>query len=369
MKRTLSILMILAMLLTATACGRVQLPVELPPLPTPTQAPAADTAETVPAQAVQAEATPTPEPAPTPTPEPTPRPLLPVELNESSLDPSIFAPAEEKGELVFQTYETCDYESGLPDRITKTMAVYLPYGYDEEKQYDVLFLLHTSGGDENTWLGYEHAYTIPDQGTLSVSMVNMLDNMIQQGRCAPLIVVGPSCYVYPGAAAAHNSARDFEQFDQEFSQDLLPFVAEHYATYAADGSPEALAQAREHFGILGASFGAYVNYISIFATHLDLAAWYCFVGGGGIDYSYVTERWSARGMMELPIDCLYIVEGEYDDRFGPESSYNTLKTIERFNDQNLRYSIIQGAGHEPRAWVNGLYNSLELFFRDTAGAA
>jgi hypothetical protein len=193
----------------------------------------------------------------------------------------------------------------------------------------------------------------------------MIDNLIQQGYCEPLIVVTPSGYLDASAAYAHNSARDFEQFDQEFSQDLLPYVAEHYATYAAGSSHEELVAARHHFGVLGASFGSYMNYISILATHLDLAASYTFVGGGGIEYSYCYERWASRDFLTYGIDCLYIVEGEYDDRYAPESSYlNLLKHPDFFSDANLHYSTIYGVGHEPRSWVNGLYNTLQVFFRD-----
>ena len=124
--------------------------------------------------------------------------------------------------------------------------------------------------------------------------------------------------------------------------------------------------ARDHFGILGASFGAYMNYISIFATHMDLAANYAFVGGGALDYGYLYERWASRDFLNYDIHCLYIIEGEVDDRFGPESSYLTLRgyATDFFNDENLHFSIIYGAGHEPRAWVNGLFNSLQIFFRD-----
>ncbi|MBR1456377.1 MAG: hypothetical protein IJ594_04360, partial [Oscillospiraceae bacterium] len=284
-------------------------------------------------------------------------------LNERYIDMAFFEPTEAHGSLQTVEYETMDYAAGQP--ATKTMTVYLPCGYDETQQYNVLFLLHTSGGNERTWLVSPHGYQFETTFEY-VDVVNMIDRLIEQRYCDPMIVVSPSCYINEGAAFAHNSARDFEQFDQEFTQDILPYVAEHYATYAEGSDHDALVAARHHFGVLGASFGAYVNYISILATHMDLVANYTLVGGGAIDYGYCYERWSARGFLDYDIDCLYIVEGEYDDRYGPESSYRILlaNAPDFFSDDNLHYSTIYGAGHEPRSWVNGLYNTMQVFFRD-----
>ncbi len=34
----------------------------------------------------------------------------------------------------------------------KTAYVYLPYGYSEEKEYNILYLMHGTGDDEKYWL-------------------------------------------------------------------------------------------------------------------------------------------------------------------------------------------------------------------------
>lgn len=55
-----------------------------------------------------------------------------------------FHPASEQGRverLDYQTYESMSYEDQAT-RLTKTAYVYLPYGYDEGKQYNVLYLMH-----------------------------------------------------------------------------------------------------------------------------------------------------------------------------------------------------------------------------------
>jgi len=352
-----------AALLCAALLGGCAVP-ELPSLPTPTVTPTASPPPALPAAAVPApEAEPAPEPTPEPTDEPAPAPLEPLALNEHVIDPAFFAPANEQGELRFVDYESVFYLNG--ETLHKRLGVYLPYGYDGNRQYNVLLLLHTSGGTEESWLLDGHYYNFGDYTDL-VSCKNMIDNLIERRLVAPLIVVTASGYPEPGPYFMQNTHYAYEQFDKEFAEDILPFIAENFATYAEGGSHEQLAAARSHFGVLGASYGSYMTYLSIFATHMDLAANYCFIGGGPIDYNYCYERWSSRGFLDYGLDCVYIVEGEYDDHAGPELAYRALLNYapNTFSDENLHYSTIYGAAHEPREWVNGLYNTLQIFFRD-----
>ena len=360
MKRILSLAVLLALLLVL---GFLLVRPQSPAAPFP-EAPTPEALTPEPTPEPTAAPTPTPAPTPSPTPEPTPRPLLPVSLEEYYIDEELFESAAEQGTLFYTEYETRDYASGSDEPVTKRLGVYLPYGYDESKQYDVLFLLHTSGLDESYWLHSDHWYPLYDGRVLQVSMIDLLDNCIQRGLCKPMIVMAPCGYIDEEAPLVHNSARDYEQFDREFSRDLLPFVAEYYATYAEGTDAASLAAAREHFGVLGASFGAYMNYISILSPHFDLAAWYTLVGGGAVRWDYLQSHWSAAGALELPVRCLYLVEGEYDDRQAPELSYYELQAVtEHFSDTNLFYSVIADCAHEEREWINGLYNTLQLFFR------
>ena len=38
-----------------------------------------------------------------------------------------------------------------------------------------------------------------------------------------------------------------------------------------------------------------------------------------------------------------------------------------FTEENVRYTMIHGWGHEDHSYLVGLYNSLQLFFRKTGG--
>ena len=41
-----------------------------------------------------------------------------------------------------------------------------------------------------------------------------------------------------------------------------------------------------------------------------------------------------------------------------------LRYSDKYNEDNLIYTLIQRCGHEERSWVNALYNTLQLFFRE-----
>ena len=304
-------------------------------------------------------------PEPTPTPSPTPKPLRPISLTETDLPEELLRPAEHRGTVREEDYPTRDMVSDIPDRINKDVMVYLPYGYDPQGQYDVLILLHCAWADHRFWLEQERNYG-SEEAPRPVSVPNLLDRMIEEGYCRPLIVVSPCLYLYDRQPSNAGNGYDYEQFEQEIGTDLLPWIVENYATYASDGSREALRAAREHFGVLGASFGAYAEYFCVISENFDLLAWYSFCGGGEIEPWHLTEVWTEKGFSELPLRMLYICEGEFDDRYGPEISYHNMLTFAGpFDEENVKFTLVQGWGHEDHSYLVGLYNSLQMFFRET----
>ena len=298
-----------------------------------------------------------------------PRPLREICLSDRDLDPLLFERAEEQGTVSIAEYLTRDYFCDEYYDIRKQMAVYLPYGYDEKSQYDVLVLLHCGWADYRFWLVNERDYCTPEGEIKQVYVKDLLDNMIQQGYCRPLIVLAPCCYLYDNTPNANGNRFEYEQMKWEVGEDLLRFTAENYATWAEDGSRESLLKAREHFGFFGASFGAYVNYISIIGPNYDLAANYAFTGGGAVERSYLLNTWNEKGTKDLPMKCLYIAEGEFDDRAAPEASYYTLLAGgDPFSEDNLHYTMVAGSGHVDHTYLVALYNTLQLFFTHDSGS-
>ena len=75
----------------------------------------------------------------------------------------------------------------------RRLTVYTPAGYETSgKRYPVLYLLHGMGGDEEAWVTLGRA-------------VQILDNLIAQGKAKPMIVVMPNGNVDQEAAPGESS--------------------------------------------------------------------------------------------------------------------------------------------------------------------
>jgi len=297
-------------------------------------------------------------------PPPTPRPLLPVEVNTGELDQSLFWPSGEPGTVVREQYTTKDYRLENSEPYTKEMLVYLPHGYKETEQYNVLFLMHVASADEEFWLNNVMSYSAKSCGYFDASPKLLIDNMIEKGYCEPCIVVSLDGFLTDGMRWAHDTSFAYTQFAREIGNDIMPFIAEKYSTYAQSGSREDLAAARDHFGFMGASYGAYLCYLSIMPDNLDLFSNFGLSGGGGMSYDSLALAWANHGTSELPIHCLYIGTGEFDNRQGPEAAkISFLSHSEKFTEDNLIFNLYGWTSHEPREWINSFYNCMQLFFR------
>ena len=59
--------------------------------------------------------------------------------------------AEQRGSIVRMDYDTRDYAEGSGASRTNTAYVYLPYGYDEQKRYNIMYLVHGHYGTASTY--------------------------------------------------------------------------------------------------------------------------------------------------------------------------------------------------------------------------
>lgn len=111
----------------------------------------------------------------------------------------------------------------------RRMTVYLPPTYDGKKRFPVMYLLHGWGGDETAW---------SDLGRTS----QIMDNLIAEGKCVPMIVVmpngNPPCNAAPGwwhegmYLPDGNAFRDrpVKASMEESFMDIVRFVDSHYKT-------------------------------------------------------------------------------------------------------------------------------------------
>ena len=237
-------------------------------------------------------------------------------------------------------------------QMKRRMMVYLPAGYDQNRQrYPVFYLLHGSGGDETVWLEQGHTAQI-------------LDNLIATGKAEPMIVVMPNGNVDEQAAAgmtpdnnaqptfAHKNWMD-GTFEQTF-KDIMQWVDNNYRTRAS----------KQFRAIAGLSMGGYHSlYIS--ANQPDDFA---FVGlfspaisrmdqGKCPIYDDIETKLITQFKRRPKVYWMGI--GKDDFLYKDNAEYRKL-----LDKNRLRYTYHEsGAGHEWANWRDYLVIFTQLLFK------
>ena len=278
---------------------------------------------------------------------------------------------ENKGTVERMTYETFAYNiqalTGEEKMIEKEAFVYLPYGYDPAKNYNVLFLLHGSTDQAGYWLAQE-PYHAEDSTYVSTGNYTkeMLDYLIGTGKAEPCIVVTPSLY------NDHDNYKEENKyvaanFGHELTEYLLPAVVERYSTYAKT-TDEVIAQ-REHFAYAGLSLGSMTSFASIMTYCLPYFAYIGSFSGPATDADAVIEALNGPEK-DYAIAYWYCAIGDRDktggDFYGDvHKTYKKLVAgVDRLVDgQNCDMVDVYGANHTYECWLTCLYNALPKFFR------
>lgn len=229
------------------------------------------------------------------------------------------------------TIEKVWYPSNIEGMSKRRMTVYLPPSYktNPHKSYPVLYLLHGSGGDEDSWCDAGRAAQI-------------LDNLIAQGKCKPMIVVMPNGNVDLAAAPGHdpnnpdikpsanNTSSMLGKIESVFVNEVVNYVDKHYRTLA---NKDNRAIAGLSLGGLQTLFTAlnnpkYFDYIGLFSAQTTNALddgkisgmqrigekWQNlknkipFFGGGGVDKTiskYTSEDLSIYDNVDIKLKYLY----------------------------------------------------------------
>ena len=147
---------------------------------------------------------------------------------------NIFTLSAEQGDKGWY-YEAHDVPHGTVSHVwydsptlgtNRRLTVYTPAGYEGGKaKYPVLYLLHGSGGDEDAW---------SDLGRT----VQIMDNLIAEGKAKPMIVVMPNGVWFnkaaPGAAVnmfqptfANSRSQSTIEVENSFP-DIMAFIEKNY---------------------------------------------------------------------------------------------------------------------------------------------
>lgn len=138
------------------------------------------------------------------------------------------------------------YPTQLDGMEKRRMTIYLPaeYSTNRTRRFPVLYLLHGSGGDEDSWEEVGRA-------------IQILDNLIADGRCQPMIVVMPNGNAELAAApgkdpmhldikpSANNTKSMFGKIESAFIPDIVKYVDSNYRSI-----PD-----KKHRAIAGLSLG------------------------------------------------------------------------------------------------------------------
>ena len=303
------------------------------------------------------------------------------------------AECDQKGQVVVLEYDAPAYAVndllGLNETVHKKMTVYLPYGYDSAKEYNVLYLLHGTKGDgdgpmEEFWLVQWGSETL-----------NVLDNMIKNGLCEPMIVVCPNYYSYvDGHELTEDDAKALADklgdqyiysetaedggtpdnpqniwpvyFGRELRSDIIPLVESTYSTYAKGDVSEAnLIATREHRAFAGLSRGSMTVARAGLTENADIIAWFGNFSGMWQEFApfktALTETFK-----DYPIRFWYNGNGKVD--FAKDNHDAFLEQVKAemsdvfVDGENYAYVILKDGAHMYKSWVVDLYNSLLVFF-------
>lgn len=138
--------------------------------------------------------------------------------------------------------------AGEAESYEKSAVIYLPYGYSEQQQYNVLYVAHGMGGTQYSFPGK------PGEPESS-EFVRIIDHMIEDDLIEPLIMVFPT--ITPSADA---NDEEYEEklltvYQNELVSTLIPLVESSYSSYAESVDEAGLKASRDHRCMSGFSMG------------------------------------------------------------------------------------------------------------------
>lgn len=273
-----------------------------------------------------------------------------------------------KGRIETFTYETRDYALGSFKTAEKDCNVYLPYGYDGSKQYNILYLIHGTDKQDvdhiNTWFETIKARVI-------------LDNLIYYKEIDPLIVVTPTFYSYQlyGDDTAQN-IKDYspvkehsnQNFISELRLDLVPSVEKKYHTFADKTTDEkSLAGSRNHRAIAGLSNGCRLTLSAGMKNSFDYFSYYgCY--SSYIDGKELLDSLHQEKFKGLKLNYMFNADGIYDFAYNGHRKmvdYLLENGQDIFTEENTEYVKVDMGYHSARSWRVGLFDSLLCFFKES----
>lgn len=212
---------------------------------------------------------------------------------------------------------------------TRPVVVYTPPDYDKNpnKKYPVLYLLHGTTDNEETWTKVGRANII-------------LDNLISDGKALPMIIVMPYGRAYPVISKSSGSLRNWEnlqEFKKDFMNNLMPFVEQNYRT-KNDKDNRAIA------GFSGG--GGTTLYFGL--NNQDKFSYVCGFAPGMLKEEFDRNNevmFANPALSNQKLKLFWIGVGKEDPLYAVITDYKKI-----LDDKNIKYeSMVSEGGH---TWMN-----------------
>jgi enterochelin esterase-like enzyme len=239
--------------------------------------------------------------------------------------------------IVHGKIETVTYFS-ITVGVERRAKVYTPPGFDPNKKYPVLYLLHGLAGTEEEWPAMAPPQVI-------------LDNLYAEEKAQPMIIVMPNGRAMKDDRPGENKfdsakVRAFATFEQDLLRDLIPFIEGKYPVYK-DG---------EHRAIAGLSMGGGQS-LNFGLGHPDKFGW---IGA----FSPAPNTKAPEALLPDPaktiqhLKLLWISCGTEDNLMWV--SQRTHAYLEKNKFPHIFYK--EAGGHDFPVWRNDLYWFSQLLF-------
>lgn len=236
----------------------------------------------------------------------------------------------------------------------RRMTVYTPAGYEDSKEsYPVLYLLHGAGGDENAWSELGRA-------------VQILDNLIAQGKAKPMIVVMPNGNgaqeavpgEYPNSMykpSFMNSKTMEGSFEKAFP-DIMNYVESHYRTVndKAHRAIAGLSMGGFHSLYISANYPDKFGYVGLFSAAINRQ-----VKGKTVSPIYANLEEKLATQFSTAPALYFIAIGNKDFLYQDNVKYRQL-----LDKHGYKYEYMEtDGGHEWRNWRKYLNHLLPELFK------
>ena len=308
----------------------------------------------------------------------------PYSLFVYDLPKGIKKPNEQAGTVYAEPYTAHRYspDGEVLGEVESVVYVYVPYGYDPAKQYDIIYLMHGAGETAGFWLGQNEYAPGGEKYNKAQCTVptNIADNRIASGECKPVILVAMTFlnqFEEGEDLYTQGSTLKLQGFAYEFRNEIVPCVEAKYATYAGgDVSPERLIASREHRAYAGFSMGSMTGWQAIWTGCVDYVAYIGNFSGCDAQGDGAAER-AAEALntkfADYPIKYWYNGNGTEDSLHDDHVAGYQLMLEQcpgRFtegedyeNGCNTIFVDKPGKKHNYANWNVDFYNILSVFFK------